>query len=198
MLVVCKYIYSSYSIKEFKFNKVQFSPEQHLMEISIQYYLNFPQNNLYLNVFLEIIQLICCEKCPEFLIIPFLKRIGEKEQNEFIFQLKNSLKIYLEKKRSDLISAIFEILKAFYTSSNKTILNIFNDSDIDKAYKNIFIKYVLSKLERNLNEEYEYSDSEIFNIEDDEEDTYDGNDTEYFREYESFHTLIENFITKCS
>ena len=57
---------------------------------------------------------------------------------------------------------------------------------------------MLSKLERNLNEEYEYSDSEIFNIEDDEEDTYDGNDTEYFREYESFHTLIENFITKCS
>ena len=192
------YIYSSYSIKEFKFNKVQFSPEQHLMEISIQYYLNFPQNNLYLNIFLEIIQLICCEKCPEFLIIPFLKRIGEKEQNEFIFQLKNSLKIYLEKKRSDLISVIFEILKAFYTSSNKTILNFFNKSDLDKTYKNIFIRHVLSKLERHLNGEYEYSNSEIFNSDDDEEDTFDGNDSECFIENESFHDLIENFIRKCN
>ena len=89
-------------------------------------------------------------------------------------------------------------MKTFYTSSNKTILKFFNDSDIDNAYKNIFIKYVLSKLERNLNEEYEYSDSEIFNLEDDEEDTYDGNDSKYLREYESFHKLIENFIRKCS
>ena len=176
--------------------KIESSSEQVLMEIAIQYYLNFPQNNLYLNIFLELIQLICCEKCPEFLINPFLNKV--KQQNEFILQLKNSLEKYLENKRSDLISAILEILKAFYTSSNKTILKAFNDSDIDKTYKNIFIKYVLPKLERNLNEEYEYSDSEIFNIEDDEEDTYDGNDTEYFREYESFHTLIENFITKCS
>ena len=191
------YIYSSYAIKEFKFNKVQLSPEQNLLEISIQYYLNFPQNNLYLNIFLEIIQLICCEKCPEFLIIPFLKRSGEKEQNEFILQLKNSLKIYLEKKRSDLISAIFEILKAFYTSSNKTILNFFNNkSDLDKTYKNIFIKHVLSKLDRHLNGEYEYSNSEIFNSDDDEEDTFDGNDSEYFIENESFHNLIENFIKK--
>jgi hypothetical protein len=192
------YIYSSYAIKEFKFNKVQFFPEQHLMEISIQYYLNFPQNNLYLNIFLEIIQLICCEKCPEFLIIPFLKKSGEKEQNEFILQLKNSLEIYLEKKRSDLVSAIFEILKAFYTSSNKTILNFFNKSDLDKTYKNIFIKHVLPKLERHLNEEFEYSNSEIFNSDNDEEDTFDGNDSECFREYESFNTLIENFIRKCN
>ena len=190
------YIYSFYAIKGFKFNKAQYYPEQVLMKIAIQYYLNFPQNNLYLNIFLELIQLICCEKCPKFLINPFLNK--RKEQNEFILQLKNRLEKYLENKRFDLISAIFEILKVFYTSSNQTILNFFNDSDIDKAYKNIFIKYVLSKLERNLNEEYEYSDSEIFNIEDDEEDTYDGNDTEYFREYESFHTLIESFITKCS
>ena len=190
------YIYSFYAIKGFKFNKAQYSSEQVLMEIAIHYYLNFPQNNLYLNTFLELIQLICCEKCPEFLINPFLNK--EKEQNEFILQLKNRLEKYLENKGSDLISAIFEILKTFYTSSNKTILKFFNDSDIDNAYKNIFIKYVLSKLERNLNEEYEYSDSEIFNLEDDEEDTYDGNDSEYLREYESFHKLIENFIRKCS
>ena len=190
------YIYSFYAIKGFNFNTAKYSSEQDLMEIAIQYYLNFPQNNLYLNIFLELIQLICCEKCPEFLINPFLNK--EKEQNEFILQLKNRLEKYLENKRSDLISAIFEILRTFYTSSNKTILKFFNDSDIDNVYKNIFIKYVLSKLERNLNEEYEYSDSEIFNIEDDEEDTYDGNDSEYFREYESFHTLIENFIRKCS
>jgi len=190
------YIYSFYAIKGFKFNKAQYSSEQVLMEIAIQYYLNFPQNNLYLNTFLELIKLICCEKCPEFLINPFLNK--EKEQNEFILHLKKRLEKYLENKRSDLISAIFEILKTFYTSSNKTILKFFNYSHLDKAYKNIFIKYVLSKLERNLNEEYEYSDSEIFNSEDDEEDTYDGNDSEYFREYESFHKLIENFIRKCS
>ena len=87
-------------------------------------------------------------------------------------------------------------MKAFYTSSNKTILNFFNKSDLDKTYKNIFIRHVLSKLERHLNGEYEYSNSEIFNSDDDEEDTFDGNDSEYFIENESFHNLIENFIKK--
>lgn len=56
---------------------------------------------------------------------------------------------------------------------------------------------MLSKFERHLNEEDDYSISEIFNSDDDEEDTFDGNDCECFREHESLHTLIKNFIKNC-
>jgi hypothetical protein len=163
------------------------------MEIAIQYYLKFPQDNSYQNIFLEIIQLICCEKCPEFLINPFLKISEEKKQkqNEFILQLKNSLENCLKKKQYDSIDYIIKILNAFYTSSNNTILNFFKNSNLDKTYKNIFI-------ENHLNEEYEYSNSEIFNSDNDDENTFDGNDREYFRESELFLKLIENFITKCN
>ena len=192
------YIYSYYAIKDFNnaiFN-TYFSSGQGLLEIAIQYYLKFPQNKLYLNIFIEIIQIICCEKCPEFFINPFLKISENEKQNEFLLQLKNSLEKYLKKKQYDSIEYIVEILKTFYTSSNNTILNFFNKSYLDNAYKNIFIEYVISKLEKNLNEEYEYSNSEIFNIEDDDENKFDGNDRESFRESEWFLNLIEKFITK--
>ena len=195
------YIYSYYAVKDFNINKVQFFSEKDLLEIAIQHYLNCPQNDLYLNIFLEIIKLICCEKCPEYLIIPFLQITKKNEpnaQNEFILQLKNSLEKYLKEKKSGLIRAIFEILKTFYTSSNNTIINFFNNSEVDNNYKNNFINCVIFKLNRNLNEENEYSDSEIFNSEDDNEDTYDGNDRECFKENESFHKLLKNFIEKCN
>ena len=192
------YISSYYAIKDFNndISNTYFSSGQDLLEIAIQYYLKFPQDNSYLNIFLEIIQLICCEKCPEFLIKPFLKISEDKKQkqNEFILLLKNSLENYLKKKQYDSIDYIVKILKSFYTSSNNTLLNIFNNSDLDNTYKNFFIKYVKSKLERQLNEEYEYSMPEIFNSDDDDENTFDGND----RECESFLNSIEKFIRKCN
>ena len=55
-----------------------------------------------------------------------------------------------------------------------------------------------SKIEKHLNEEYEYSNSEIFNSDDDDENTFDGNDKECFRESELLLILIEQFITKCN
>ena len=196
------YIYSYYAIKDFNntISNSYFSSGQNLMKIAIQYYLKFPQNDSYLNIFLEIIQLICCEKCPEFLISPFLKTSEEKtqKQNEFIFQLKNSLEKFIKNKQYDSIDHIVKILKTFYTSSNNAILNFFNNSNLDKDYKNNFIICVKSKIEKHLNEEYEYSNSEIFNSDDDDENTFDGNDKECFRESELLLILIEQFITKCN
>jgi hypothetical protein len=195
------YIYSYYAIKDFNnaiFNTYLSSSGQELLEIAIEYYLKFPQNKLYLNIFSEIIQLICCEKCPEFLINPFLKKSEDEKQNEFILQLKNSLEKYLKMKQYDSVDYIVEILKTFYTSSNNTIINFFNSSNLDQTYKNNFIICVKSKLEKYLNEEYEYSNSEIFNIEDDDENTFDGNDRESFTESEWFLNLIGKFITQCN
>jgi hypothetical protein len=194
------YIYSYYAIKELNnaILNTYFSSGQDLFEIAIQYYYKFPQNKLYHNIFIEIIQLICCEKCPEFLINPFLKISENEKQNEFLLQMKNSLEKYLKKKQYDSIEYIVEILKTFYTSSNNTILNFFNKSNLDMTYKNIFIECVKSKLEKYLNEEYEYSNSEIFNIEDDDENTFDGNDRESFTESEWFLNLIRKFITQCN
>ena len=194
------YIYSYYAIKNFNnaIINTYFSSGEDLLEIAIQYYLKFPQNKLHQNIFIEIIQLICCEKCPEFLINPFLKISENEKQNEFILQMKNSLEKYLKKNQYDSIEYIVEILKTFYTSSNNTILNFFNKSNLDRTYKNTFIECMKSKLEKYLNEEYEYSNSEIFNIEDDDENTFDGNDRESFTESEWFLNLIGKFITQCN
>jgi len=192
------YIYSFYAIKDFNnanFDEAQYFSQQDLLEIVTQNYLKFPPNNLYLNIFLEIIKLICCEKCPQFLISPFLKVTNEGKQNEFILQLKNSLEIYLNKNQYELIGPIVEILRTFYISPNTTIINFFNNSDVDNFYKKNFIDCMINKLERNLNEGNDYSISEIFNIDDDDKDTFDGNDSECSKD--SFYNLIGKFIRRC-
>ena len=71
--------------------KEKFFYNKDLFCISIDLYFNYPENNLYQNIFVEIIKLITDEKCVDYLNETFLV-INEKEgQNDFISKLINDL-----------------------------------------------------------------------------------------------------------
>ena len=53
------------------------------------------------------------------------------------------------------------------------------------------------KLERKILDELEYSDSEIFNSDNENNDTFDGNDVNLPRKFVSFNKTIVNFLEKC-
>ena len=112
---------------------------------------------------------------------------------------KNNNNIIKEKIRTKinlLNGSNLEILNTFYTSLNPLIINKFDEHILDNKIKDIFLKYVNPKFERQLDEDYEYSESEIFDSDNDCNDTFDGNDSYYFKEYESLNTVIGKFLKK--
>ena len=189
------FVYSYDDIDKLKNNK--YFDDKELFLISIELHFKYPQNNIYQNIFLEIIKLICLEECPDYLIKSFIIINKEEKQNEFIFNLLKNIKINKDKKYNFVNGIDIEILNLLYSSKNKTILNHFNNSYLDINFKNIFIKdSIKNKFERQLNEDYEYSNDEIFDIEKDNEDTFDGDDCEINREFLCFKNIISNFLDK--
>ena len=188
------YIYSYNVNDELKNNK--YFDDKELLLISINLYFIFPQNNIYQNIFHEIIKLICLEECPGYLVEPFLIINDEEKQNKFIFNLLNNMKINKDEKYNLTNGIDLEILNLFYSSNNKAILNHFEKSDLDKKCKIIFNKESIKiKFDRQLNEDYEYSKDEIFDIERDKDDTFDDNDYEV-KEFLYFKNIISNFLDK--
>ena len=189
------FVYSYDDIDKLKNNK--YFDDKELFLISIELHFKYPQNNIYQNIFLEIIKLICLEECPDYLIKSFIIINKEEKQNDFIFNLLKNIKINKDKKYNFINGIDIEILNLLYSSKNKTILNHFNNSYLDINFKNIFIKdSIKNKFERQLNEDYEYSNDEIFDIEKDNEDTFDGDDCEINREFLCFKNIISNFLDK--
>ena len=179
--------------------KIDYFKDEDLFNISIKLYFNFSLNNIYQNIFLEIIKLINDEKCPDYLITPFLLLNENEDQNSFILKIINNLKGIKENKSNKLLIGLnIEILRIFYFSKNKTIINSFNVNKKDKIYKDNFINCINPKFERKLKDEYEYCDSEIFNSINENEDTFDGNDSfNITRNIFSLNLLIEKFLEKC-
>ena len=193
--IVRVFVYSFNAIGKLK--KDRYFYDKELFIISIELYFKYSQNNIYQNIFLEIIKLICLEECPDYLIEPFLIINNNEKQNEFIFNLLKNIKINKDKKYNLTNGIDIEILSLFYFSNNKAILNHFNNSYLDNRYKNIFIKdSIKNKFDRQLNEDYEYSNNEIFDIEKDNDDTFDGDDCEINKEFLCFKTIISNFLDK--
>jgi len=92
---------------------------------------------IYRNIFLEIIKLICDERCPKYLIRPFLSLKGENKKINFIINIVNKIhelnSSYKKNVKKDNISVetLFEILNCFFSSSNKKILKHF-DKNVDE------------------------------------------------------------------
>ena len=198
------YIYSFYSIESLNINEnnKKYFEDAKLFKIMIKNYFNFPQNNLYQTIFIEIIKIICNEKCPEYLVIPFLK-VKDNKQNKFIYKIiKNIKEIIINNKNNNkhcknnlLLGANIEILRLLYNSSNPHIINIFEKYEIDKIYKNNFIDFLNPKLERDILDEWEYTFFEIFS--NDNNNTFDGNDIDLNKNYDSFHKIIQIYLDKC-
>ena len=195
------YVYSYYTL-ESKINIryikeiIKKLADEKLFKILIKYYFNYPKNNIYQNIFLEVIKLICNEKCPKSLIAPFLKQKSNK-RNKFIYKIIKNLKEHRDDKFKFSRGSNIEILRLFFTSKNKTISNYIEKYEKDTKIKNVFLDSVNTKLERNILDELEYSDSEIFNSDNENNDTFDGNDVNLPRKFDSFNKTVGKFLEKC-
>ena len=170
--------------------------DEKLFKILIQYYFEYPKNNMYQNIFIEIINLICIEKCPECFIKPFLK-IKNNKRNKFLYKIIKNIKDNTNNKYKLSRGTNIQILKLFYTSLNPYISNCIEKYSKDNKIKNLFMNSINDKLERKILDELEYSDSEIFNSDNENNDTFDGNDVNLPRKFISFNKTIVNFLEKC-
>lgn len=170
--------------------------DEDLFTTLFEYYFSYPNNNLYQNIFKDIIKLICNEKCPKYLVELFLKS-DKKKQNQFIYKLINNIIEESNNPKHFLLMQNLEILKIIYESSNKYFLNHFEESKLDNHNKEIFCQSIKPKMEMKLDyENYEYSDSEIYNCENDCDTTFDGNDPEINRQFECFNKTILKYSKK--
>ena len=184
------YIYSFYKTDIHKNGHHHYFLDEKLFMISMELYLYYTENNIYQNIFLEIIKLICDKKCPKYLIKPFLKLEGIKEEGNFIHIILNKIHKLKElnicgkknnKKKNMSIGQNFEILNYFYSSLNEKILSHFDKYKLDKKYKIIFLDTIKPKIGRKIGENYQYSDNEN-NIK---------------REFPTADKIIELFSNKC-
>ena len=181
------YIFSFF-ISDFKNEELFF--DQELFLISIQLYFIYPQNNLFQNVFIDFIKLMNNEKCPDYFTKVLLRKNKESSQTELLFKLINNLE-----NNNLLIGANINILKIIYSSSNDIIKSNFDNNDLESICKNFFLTSIIPKFEMKLDNDYDYSFSEIFKS--DSEKTFDGNDSDIPRQYDSLKKIIERFLKKC-
>ena len=181
------YIFSIF-INDFKNEELFF--DQELFLISIHLYFIYPQNNLFQNIFIDFIKLMNNEKCPDYFTKVLLRKNKESSQTELLFKLINNLE-----NNNLLIGANINILKIIYSSSNDIIKSNFDNNDLESICKNFFLTSIIPKFEMKLDNDYDYSFSEIFKS--DSEKTFDGNDSDIPRQYDSLKKIIERFLKKC-
>ena len=188
------YIYSFYAIDKFdSYSKNSYFNCENLFKIMNKYYFNYPKNNIYQNTFTEIIKLICNEKCPKYLLKHFLKEKNNK-RNKFISKIIKNIKEEINSKNKLSLGTDIELLRIIYDSKNPYILKIFEKFEKDENSKNIFNDHMTPKLERKLLDDWEYSFSEIFNSENENNTTFDGNDIELKRSFDSFNKMTQIFL----
>ena len=180
------YIYSFYKTDIHKNGYHHYFLDEKLFMISMELYLYYTENNIYQNIFLEIIKLICDKKCPKYLIRPFLKLKGIKEEGNIIHIILNKIHKLkglniCGKKNNMFICLDFEILNYIYSSLNEKILNHFDQYELDKKYKIIFLETIKPKINRDIGENYQYS----------------VNKNSIKREFLALDKIIELFSNKC-
>ena len=188
------FIFQYYAIDNFNKEKnIENFYDKKLFDISLELYFKYPKNNLYQNIFIDMIKLLNFEKTPKSLINHFIKK-----QNIFIENIQNIIKA--KDKYNLLLGPNIQILLIFYTSFNPELIQ-FYQSDKNKNEKNSkekFFDMVKKRFERNFNDNYEFTMHEIFSDVNDSLDTFDGNDLDNATKikFESFKTTVENYINK--
>ncbi len=198
------YIFTIYISKISKNDKINYLYnkndfyDQDLFNISISLFFQYTLVNLYQNIFVNLIKLICIEKCPDYLTREFLYNQENVLHNKDLITLimNNIEKNGKDKKRNLLIASEFEILKIIFSSYNSEILKFMKNSDLYKIYKKNYLDSIKPKFENQLNNDYSFSFSEI--LASDISKTFDGNESgmklSFFR---SIQSEIKHFINKC-
>jgi len=195
------YIYCFYAINDnimesyFIKRKKKYFSDNEFYSILFNCYFNYRYNNIFQSDFIEIIKLICSEKCPGYLTNHFLYTIdGPNEGNNYIDLLIENLRNENKTKNKEynlLRGADFEILKLFFCSKNKNVIEYFNNNSLEREFKKLFMNILHDKWETNLTEDHLYSNYEIFNDELDNDDTFDGKDCDEKKYVKSFQKMIE-------
>ena len=191
------FIFQFYAFEDFKSefdnNNKDFYDEK-LFDLSSKLFFISGENNLYQNIFVDIIKLLNFELVPNYFIKYFCKK-----HKSFIKKIKE----INEKKEEDtniLLGPYIQILLLFYTSRNPYLNQYYNDekNKNEKEIKDKFIYLIKPKFERKFDENYEYTEDEIFSNNNDSIDTFDGNDINNNSKikYESFKTIIKNYFEK--
>ena len=104
-----------------------------------------------------------------------------------------------DKKKYLLIAPNVEILKIVFSSINPVILESFKKSKYYNIYKELYIDSLEPIIERTLNEDYSSSFSQIFSPNNNNNETYDGNDTERkLNIIKPIFINIQKFLDKCN
>ena len=201
MLYECKYILNTLKIFIFQFYaienlKIEENTEdfyyKDLFDLFQQLYFEFPNVNLYHNIFIDMIKLLSLEKSPDYLISHFLSK-----QTDFISNIVKNFE--LNGKYNTLIGTNLQILLIIFTSINPAVIAFYknNSNFLEKKIKDKFMIIMNPRLDRKLNQEYYFTEEEIFSDENDRKNTFDGNDviTNYNdKKYESLKTSIQNLF----
>ena len=188
------FIFQFYAMENFKFfeDDKDFFYED-LFELSLNYYFKYPKNNIYQNVFVDIIKLLNLERAPKYLIQYFIQK-----QNNFIENINKTLAS--GDKYNSLLGSSIQILLIFYTSSNPALIEFYNNEENskEKKYRDEFFDIIKPKFERKFDENYEYYKEEMFADIHDDEDTFDGNDIKNYSKikFDSFKTVVLNFLNR--
>ena len=188
------FIFQFYAIDNFNKEKnLENFYDKNLFDLALELYFKYPKNNLYQNIFIDMIKLLNYEKTPNYLINHFIKK-----QNIFIENIKNIIKA--KDKYNLLLGPNIQILLIFYTSSNPELIQFYQSdkNKNEKKSKEKFFDIVKKRFERSFNDNYEFTMDEIFSDFNDSLDTFDGNDLDNVTKikFESFKTTVENYINK--
>lgn len=191
------YIYCFYSIKEnimesfFIKRKNKYFSDNEFYPILFKHYFKYRYNNIFQSHFIEIIKLICSEKCPGYLSNLFLySSDGNNYIDLLIENLGNENKN--ENKEYHLLRGPdFEILILFFRSKNANVIDYFNKNSIERDFKKFFLNIMYDKWEVKLTEDHMFSNYEIFNEELDNDDTFDGKDCDEKKYSKSIQKMIE-------
>ena len=191
------FIFQFYAFEDFKSefdnNNKDFYDEK-LFDLSSKLFFISGENNLYQNIFVDIIKLLNFELVPNYFIKYFCKK-----HKSFIKKIKE-INEKKEENTNILLGPYIQILLLFYTSRNPYLNQYYNNekNKNEKELKDKFIYLIKPKFERKFDENYEYTEDEIFSNNNDSIDTFDGNDINNNSKikYESFKTIINNYFEK--
>ena len=191
------FIFQFYAFEDFKSefdnNNKDFYDEK-LFDLSSKLFFISGENNLYQNIFVDIIKLLNFELVPNYFIKYFCKK-----HKSFIKKIKE-INEKIEENTNILLGPYIQILLLFYTSRNPYLNQYYNNekNKNEKEIKDKFIYLIKPKFERKFDDNYEYTEDEIFSNNNDSIDTFDGNDINNNSKikYESFKTIINNYFEK--
>ena len=188
------FIFQFYAIENFAISEnIKDFYDEKLFDLSQEIFFKYPKFNLYQYIFIEIIKLLNLEFTPNYLIEFFIQK-----QNKFIENINTSIKS--NDKYNLLIGPSIQILLIFYTSRNPSLIKFYNNEKNakEKKYRDEFFYLIKPKFERKFDENYEYTEEEIFSDLNDSSDTFDGNDIKNFSKikFESFKTIVNNYLKR--